>query len=489
MNSAISNDIDQALISLFGFKQFRVGQREIIESIRSGNHTLATLPTGSGKSICYQLPALIGEGMTVVVSPLISLMVDQVKLLKAQGIKRVASLNSMMNAKQKSAVIHRLDTYKLLYCSPEMLQQEQVQLALSNKTIDYFVIDEAHCISQWGHEFRPDFLRLKDVIKKLNNPTVLALSATATPSIRQDIIKQLELPMKQLVYPIDRPNITFSVDEVTPNNKDERLIDLIEQKNIPTMIYFSSRKVSEAIYRLLQNKFPEREVAYYHGGMEQDERLLIQQQFMNNQLDIICCTSAFGMGVNKSNIRLVIHYHMPSTIESFIQEVGRAGRDGKQSVSILLYAPGDEYLPFQLIQTELPTENEVNLFFSEDIHKQPEDYLNETKLRFLELQKEQHHTTDQNEQVQRVIQYRNDREQIKQQSIFKLVDWIKTGACRRARLFSHFQQDVSNAQYECCDCCDFRLEEWRNKPETYQKKNKPRKNNWEAMLGELLIKG
>ncbi|MFB9972958.1 ATP-dependent DNA helicase RecQ [Allobacillus sp. SKP2-8] len=489
MNSTTPHDIEHELIKLFGFKQFRVGQREIIESIRNGNHTLATLPTGSGKSICYQLPALIGEGLTIVVSPLISLMIDQVKLLKAQGIKRVASLNSMMNAKQKSAVINQLDAYKLLYCSPEMLQQEQVQQALSNKKIDYFVIDEAHCISQWGHEFRPDFLRLKDVIKRFNNPTVLALSATATPAIRQDIIKQLELPMKQLIYPIDRPNITFSVDEVTPNRKDERLTELIEQKSIPTMIYFSSRKVSESICRLLQTKFPDRRVAYYHGGMEQDERLLIQQQFMNDQLDIICCTSAFGMGVNKSNIRLVIHYHMPATIESFIQEVGRAGRDGEQSVSILLYAPGDEFLPFQLIQTELPTEDEVNLFLRENLNGQLEDYLNETKIRFLELQTEQHQQLHQDDRRREIIQYRDERERIKQQSIFKLVDWIKSATCRRVGLFYHFQKEVTKAQYECCDSCDFRLENWRHTFESYQKKERSIQKNWKALLDELLIRG
>ena len=247
--------------------------------------------------------------------------------------------------------------------------------------------------------------------------------------------------------------------------------------------------MNESISRLLQTKFPDRRVAYYHGGMEQDERLLIQQQFMNNQLDIICCTSAFGMGVNKSNIRLVIHYHMPATIESFIQEVGRAGRDGEQSVSILLYAPGDEFLPFQLIQTELPTEDEVNLFLRENLNGQLEDYLNETKIRFLELQTEQHQQLHQDDRRREIIQYRDERERIKQQSIFKLVDWIKSATCRRVGLFYHFQKEVTKAQYECCDSCDFRLEYWRHTFESYQKKERSIQKNWKALLDELLIRG
>ena len=488
MNDVHNKDLNDALKFHFGHDDFRLGQKEIIESIMNGYDTLATLPTGSGKSICYQLPALLGEGITIVVSPLISLMVDQVKLLKAEGIKRVAALNSLMDPKQKSVVLNQLNQYKILYCSPEMLQQQHVTERLSLMKIDYLVIDEAHCISQWGHEFRPDFLRLKDVIRQLDHPTVLALSATATPAIQEDIMKQLEIDMNKLIYPIDRPNITFSVSEIPSEEKLAHLIDILEHKKVPTMIYFSSRKMSEFVCRSLQKEFPDREVAFYHGGMEQQDRLLIQQQFMHDQLDIICCTSAFGMGVNKANIRLVIHYHMPPTIESLIQEVGRAGRDGQPSVSIVLYSPGDEGLPFQLIQSELPSENEVEFYLNgRESGQNPEEFLDESKIRFLRLQDEQIKPFERiGDKKQAIMEYRNERERVKSNGVLQLLEWIQTSSCRRTELYSLFQNNVMPASAACCDRCDFSLHEWQNLREEERRQQTSFQDNWVSLLEQLL---
>lgn len=235
--------LEQALYHYFGFSSFREGQKEIIESVQLNQHTLATLPTGSGKSICYQLPAKLSKGTTLVVSPLISLMIDQVKLLKSQGFKQVTSINSMLDQRQKRNVLNHLHQYQLVYCSPEMLQHPLVMNRLKQVGVSLFVIDEAHCISQWGHEFRPDYLRLKDVIKELNEPTVLALSATATPKIQNDIIHYLDLEMKKIIYPMDRTNISYNVlksNHVT--EKQEQLLDVIERVNAPTMIYFLADK-------------------------------------------------------------------------------------------------------------------------------------------------------------------------------------------------------------------------------------------------------
>src|SRR5699024_7142037 len=217
----------------------------------------------------------------------------------------------------------------------QLLQQRKVSL---------FVIDEAHCISQWGHDFRQDYLRLHEVIVQLEEPTILALTGTATEAVQTDIMNQLKRKtMKTHRFQVERDNIALFVQHIDGNeqHKLEALQNITDNYHVPTIIYFSSRKKAEEVATYLQHEHPERAIAYYHGGMEQLDRLRVQQQFMNDQISIICSTSAFGMGINKKNIRLIIHYHPPSEIESFIQEIGRAGRDGAQSVSILLYQLGD----------------------------------------------------------------------------------------------------------------------------------------------------
>ncbi|MGM8213999.1 RecQ family ATP-dependent DNA helicase [Bacillaceae bacterium W0354] len=465
MNQLIN--LEDSLKRIFGHTSFREGQKEIINSVLKGNHTLGTLPTGSGKSICYQLPAMILDGLTVVVSPLISLMVDQVKLLKYQGIKNVVAVNSLMNMQEKQIAINQLNKYKLIYCSPEMLQQPLFINKLKAQKISLFVIDEAHCISQWGHEFRPDYLRLKESIKLFNDPTVLALSATATPQIQNDISKQLDINLKRYIYPIDRTNITYMVQTVEDENrKNEELFNVLEKNKIPTMIYFSSRKVSERLCTRLQRFLPDRNIAYYHGGMSQEDRILIQQQFMQGQLDIICCTSAFGMGINKNDIRLVIHYHIPSTIESFIQETGRAGRDGGHSVSLLLYSPGDEMIPYQLIESELPSETDVYNFVVEK--NKTDDLiemegLTEVQQRFLTYHYENlnDYRKESDKIIEQLIEIRNKRAYIKKRSIHQILSWISQSNCRRKSLFQPFQENIREADFDCCDHCGFDIYEWK----------------------------
>ncbi|PKR78877.1 ATP-dependent DNA helicase [Halalkalibacillus sediminis] len=466
------HELEKKLYEHFGYENFREGQQEIIQSVISGKHTLATLPTGSGKSICYQLPALITPGLTIVISPLISLMIDQVKWLKMHHIKSVEAINSFISPKEKEEILMNLYQLDILYCSPEMLQQEKVMNRLKSIHINYLVIDEAHCISQWGHEFRTDYLRLKDSIKILDNPTVLALSATATPDIQLDIQDQLNVDLEMLINPMDRENISMLVEVVDSDSVKKRiLLDTLQSFKVPTMIYFSSRSQAEKVSHLLNEKLPDREISYYHGGMEQRDRLQIQQQFMNDQLDIICCTSAFGMGINKDNIRLIIHYHMPSTVESFIQEVGRAGRDHLHSVSLLLYRPGDENISYRLLESELPTHQEIKKAVDGYIGGDKDfSSLTETQARFLEYQLT-HRTDGKQLMIEKIINSRDKRIMVKYKSVQQMLNWVFSENCRREELYSIFQSHIKPTSFPCCEHCGFQLEEWTPEQTLYENRS------------------
>jgi ATP-dependent DNA helicase RecQ len=501
-----------ALKKHFNYSDFRVGQQEIIHDIMQGKDVLGILPTGSGKSICYQLPSILLEGITIVVSPLISLMIDQVKQLKAINFKSVVALNSFMDPMERKRVYQQLHTYKLVYVSPELLQHGDLLMALDKIKVSLFVIDEAHCISQWGHEFRPDYLKLDTTIARFNYPTTLALSATATKHVQTDIISALHKPhISKQIYPMDRPNIAFNVVEVQGDQEKISIItDLLKQYQVPVLIYFSSRRIAEQIAALLSEMIPEKRIAFYHGGMEQMDRIAIQQQFMNNQLDIICCTSAFGMGINKNNIRLVIHYHFPLQIESFIQETGRAGRDGKESVSLLFMSPHDIHLPVQIIKNELPTENQLlyvfkqlaNLYHSGEtlpkLDKQIESLfdINETQWRFLHYQFEKHDMIIQQricyqEEIwgkafQKIKTLIKQRSTIKEQKLTEMLDWIQQKQCLRHHLYKNFQANYKRSTAQCCSNCGFSW--WKWTPEqTDIDLNIPL--TWENKLKHLLLIG
>ncbi|WP_078391217.1 RecQ family ATP-dependent DNA helicase [Shouchella patagoniensis] len=343
--------LEDKLYSLFGFQSFKPGQKDIIEQLMAGKDVLAMLPTGRGKSLCYQLPGLLSEGLTIVVSPLLSLMEDQVQQLKSQGIRRVATLNSFTNKEERKWLISHLSKIKLLYTSPEMLQSDELINRLKSIHISYFIIDEAHCVSYWGHDFRADYLRLKDVRDDFKMPPCLAITATASPSVRQDIIKELALKDPFFyIESVNRENILLAVEEMNSQvDKVNRLVEYIQSYESPALVYVQTRAQAEYYSHKLQVESTIR-VGFYHGGMENAERMLIQQQFMNGQLDVVCATSAFGMGLNKENIRYVIHLHCPLDIASYVQEIGRAGRDGKPSFAVLLTTPEDKYYAHQLVE-------------------------------------------------------------------------------------------------------------------------------------------
>ncbi|MDC3415409.1 RecQ family ATP-dependent DNA helicase [Aquibacillus salsiterrae] len=500
--------LEKYLEQYFGYPEFRPGQKEIISNVLDNKDVLGVLPTGSGKSICYQLPAKLLDGTVVVVSPLIALMVDQVKQLVATGFKEVVAINSFLDFEGRSDVLSNLSSYKLIYISPEMLQNKNVFQHLLRISVSLFVIDEAHCISQWGHEFRPDYLKLHEVIPLLGNPTVLALSATATPDVQKDIIHQLQVPkMKKLIFSMDRDNIAFKVehcDDVT--EKLTYLVDIIGKFPVPTLIYFTSRNWTEKVANILSEKVPEVSSAFYHGGMDQSERLLIQQQFMNGQLDVICCTSAFGMGINKNDVRLIIHFHLPTQIESFIQEVGRAGRDGQSSVSLVLTAPNDNMLPKNLIDAEFPTIGQIEMvctylsendgvIISNDMLLERYQ-LSESQWRFLYYQLEKSgvikdnrivsNNIDLNKIAKQIQSFVNQRKIHKLNKFNDLEKWVHhKEQCRRDGLFSSFQAEVRKAKFMCCDKCDFTFEHW----EPRYKSKQVKQGSWQDVLDELFFKG
>jgi ATP-dependent DNA helicase RecQ len=344
----------------FGYEGFREGQSEILHSILEGKDTVVIKSTGAGKSLCYQLPSLLLEGITIVISPLISLMEDQVREARKMGRRDAISLHSGLNQSQRAKIIKQLSNYTLLYLSPEGIQNEQVMMALKKRGVSLFVIDEAHCISQWGHDFRLDYLKLASIRKRLGQPICLAMTATATLEVKKDIIHfaNLENP-KVFVYSVDRPNIYIKVERVdTEKEKKEKLLTMLCQRKDAGMIYFSSRaKAEEMTYYLLENGITN--VSYYHGGMSSDERNMIQQQFLNGELQLICATNAFGMGINKPNIRFVVHYHYPSYIESYVQEMGRCSRDGAKGLSYVFAQEEDKLIPYRFLDQECLDEQTI----------------------------------------------------------------------------------------------------------------------------------
>lgn len=504
--------LENNLKSHFNFPAFRTGQKEIIQDIMQGSDVLGVLPTGSGKSLCYQLPAKLLSGTTIVVSPLISLMIDQVKQLKAIQFKEVVALNSFMEYAERRQVYEQLHTYKLVYVSPELLQKENLLAYLQQIDVSLFVIDEAHCISQWGHEFRPDYLKLHSIIKLFKNPPILALSATATVNVQTDITASLHRPnMIKHIYPMDRENITFCVRETSNEaEKQSEIVHYLSDYHLPTLIYFSSRQTTENIAKMLAKELPNRRIAFYHGGMEQIDRISIQQQFMNDQLDVICCTSAFGMGVNKPNIRLVIHYHFPSQIESFIQEVGRAGRDGDSSVSLLFYSKKDYFIPAHLIQKELPSETDLASVFNQlkKIYEEQEQLpaneeqlvnllqINEIHWRFLHYQFEKHGMMKENSILYEKEHWRNafatinkirkNRLMLKESKLVEMIQWMQQTECLRKHLYKSFQHTYTAPVFSCCSNCGFVFSDW-DPVQTTSNEKKP--TSWKDKLKKKFLIG
>src|ERR671938_197506 len=351
-------NIEEALSALrqhFGFEAFREGQREVISAILEGYDTVVVMPTGGGKSLCYQLPALMKPGATIVVSPLIALMKDQVDALAARNLP-ATFINSSITFGEQQARIQgvRRGLYKLVYVAPERFRSAHFVETLRSIDISLFAVDEAHCISQWGHDFRPDYLRLKDAIEEAGRPQITALTATATPYVRADIIEQLNLrEPRAFVSGFDRPNLSINVVHTQKEREKITHIRALAASHAGSgIIYTSTRKAVEQVTGRLQGAGLN--VIGYHAGMDEAARTQAQDAFMSGRVQMIVATNAFGMGIDKSDIRFVAHYQMPGSIEAYYQEIGRAGRDGLPSTCVLLFNYADKRTQDYFIEGSYP---------------------------------------------------------------------------------------------------------------------------------------
>ena len=400
----------KTLEDVFGYSSFRPGQESVVSAILSGRDVMAVMPTGAGKSLCYQIPALVLPGVTLVVSPLISLMRDQVSALLQNGV-RAAYLNSSLTSRQYMLALDnaKRGVYKIIYVAPERLLTASFMEFAANADIAQVVVDEAHCVSQWGQDFRPGYLNIAPFLKSLpKRPRVSAFTATATQSVKKDVMRLLELQNPYTVTTgFDRPNLFFEVRR--EGDRDLALMRFLnEHKGKSGVVYCGTRKAVEEVTAMLVKNGVD--AVGYHAGMGDEERQCAQEDFVSDRAPVIVATNAFGMGIDKSNVSFVVHYHMPKDLESYYQEAGRAGRDGEDAVCCLLYQPSDVHLNTFLID-----------------HAQENTQLDA--------------------QTQQVVAERA-KERLKQMTYY-----ATTGGCLRARILSYFGETPENPHCGNCSGC------------------------------------
>ncbi|NBA62057.1 RecQ family ATP-dependent DNA helicase [Enterococcus mundtii] len=431
-------DLLDPLKQYFGFSSFRQGQEEIISTLLNQKDVLAILPTGNGKSLCYQLTGYLQDGTVLIVSPLLSLMEDQVGQLQKRGEKRVVAYNSLLTRSEKQYVLAHLSEYKFVFVSPEMLQQPEVLHALKQQKISLYVVDEAHCVSQWGIDFRPEYQSLGRVAKELGSPTTLALTATATRPVQEEIEHILFRTKPALVkHSVNRENISLFVFHT--DEKDQQLRQLMAQADGAMIIYCATKKEVERLYQLFRKDYA---VGYYHGGLDASQRRQLQQQFSQNQLQFLIATNAFGMGIDKADIRYVIHYDLPDSLENYMQEIGRAGRDQRPSSAVLLYRPGDEGIHYFFQQLS----KEQRQIFEEHLSTGQAE-----APQFDEIQQKWLMVVNEIQSPDTWLLQLKKQEQVKIKQLQQMLAYIHTTSCRRERLMDYFGETLKEKPEKCCD--------------------------------------
>ncbi|MEK5039281.1 RecQ family ATP-dependent DNA helicase [Sporosarcina sp. FSL K6-3457] len=475
-------DIYKTLKEKFGYDQFRPGQEAVIRDVIAGKDTLAILPTGMGKSLCYQLPAYVAQGTVLIISPLVALMEDQVAIMKKNGEKRVVALNSFLSFSEKKRIMAELGYYKFIFISPEMLLQKNVITLLRNSHLSLIVVDEAHCISQWGFDFRPDYLRIGELFGE-SRPHILALTATADDKVVADIVHYLQLRSPEVHrQSLDRPNISYSIVKVDNEmQKTEWIKERVLATIGPGIIYAASRKRADELATILQKLGVS--VASYHAGKEQEDRAFIQEQFITGEINWICATNAFGMGIHKDDIRQVIHEHVPQAIAGYVQEVGRAGRDGEQSAASLLFTPDDEGRMRFIIQDDIPQEWEIRHYencMAENISADEaaeRARISETGKRVIDYYRER---MTLEEVIQRMKALIHEKE-VQLQGMLRLVH---SKSCVREEVVGLFGESLEMKPKSCCSACGTADGLWLNR-QNQVVLNKPMLD-WEERLIKLL---
>ena len=474
--------LQQKLQQIFGYDEFRPGQKEIIEQLYNQRDCIALLPTGMGKSLCYQLPGYLFDKPVLIVSPLLSLMQDQVDQLKQRGEKRVVALNSFLSPNEKTYALHFLHEYRFIFTSPEMLTQPQVRERLKQMELSLIVADEAHCISQWGFDFRPDYLRIGEMLTA-NRPPILALTATATDSVLHDIKTYLRMHEPyEFIHAIDRENIKLAKYMFdTKEEKQQWILKHIKSSAGPGILYMSSRKKCDEFSQLLIEQGIS--AASYHAGKDAEDRQFIQQQFIQDDVEWIVATNAFGMGVHKDNIRQVLHESMPANVSNYMQEIGRAGRDGKEALAILLYAQGDEHYAQYIANEDLPKASHVDAYVNYvQMQQDPKIMLDtaeisETAYRVLDYWMQQ----ESSEAVKkRLVKMTTS----KLEAVQEMLKIILTTTCMRQQLVHYFGQTLMQKQTICCTNCGLNL---ATLTEPRQIGQQQETLNWDERLRKLLF--
>ncbi|CAM3235434.1 RecQ family ATP-dependent DNA helicase [Brevibacillus invocatus] len=503
--------LEEQLHKHFGYPSFRPGQLEVIQYVMRGESVLGMLATGGGKSITYQLPAMLLPGITVVISPLISLMMDQVQQLRA--IRRIPAtyLNSTLDQRDAREILREIErgTYKLLYISPEKLQQPYIQTVLRRVGVALIAVDEAHCISQWGHDFRTDYLRLPEVIEKLGKPPVLAVTATATSAVQKEICELLGIKPEHIVQqPLNRDNIAIERIAV-PGESERRLqvLQLMDRLTGPGIVYCSTRQAVDVLVASYQLE-GKRSVHGYHGGMNSMERMMIQAQFLAGELEIIVATNAFGMGIDKSDIRFVIHYQMPASLEAYAQEIGRVGRDGKPGYAALFYVWDDVQIHQHMMEREYPNRQQLQQFTELLLKGEPfttemlasidmTQDMAELLLFYAErvgipsrseavASMEPDALRDCGDAIMRELEV---RKRLKQQKLAEMLDYVQEReVCLRKRINHYFGDSAAGFTLQCCSSCGLNRRVYEAEEVAWTKESQEK--NWDLLqaLSVLLPK-